>query len=200
MRCTASAAAPAVSVPGRLCHDSGMTSSRLGRQIADVAAALREAGVPFALIGGLALASHKVVRATQDVDLLVAAEQADAAEAALDTRGYRRVHRSDDAASYVRGDERVDFLYARRPAARRLLASAHELATVLGALRVVSAEGLIGFKLQALVNDPTRTQDLEDIRRLLRANHATLDTDEVRGYFALFDRESLLDELLREIR
>ena len=48
------------------------------------------------------------------------------------------------------------------------------LKTVLGELRVVSAEGLIGFKLQGLANDPRRTQDLEDIRALLRANRSTL--------------------------
>jgi hypothetical protein len=65
------------------------------------------------------------------------------------------------AASYVRGDERLDLLYAYRPIARR-------------------------------------TQDLEDIRALLRAHHAALDMEEVRGYFRLFERESLLDELLRE--
>jgi hypothetical protein len=65
-------------------------------------------------------------------------------------------------------------------------------------LHVVSAEGLIGFKLQALANDPRRTQDLEDIRALLRANHRTLDPAELRDYFRLFDRESLLDELLNE--
>jgi hypothetical protein len=53
-------------------------------------------------------------------------------------------------------------------------------------------------KLQALVNDPSRTRDLEDIRALLRANRGTLDTAELRGYFALLDREALLDELLRE--
>jgi len=51
----------------------GMPASRLGRQIAEIAAVLNALGIPFALIGGLALASHKVVRATQDVDLLVAA-------------------------------------------------------------------------------------------------------------------------------
>lgn len=45
--------------------------SRLGRQIAEVTAALRGIGAQFALIGGLALASHNVVRGTQDVDLLV---------------------------------------------------------------------------------------------------------------------------------
>ena len=60
----------------------------------------------------------------------------------------------------------------------------------------MSAEGLIAFKLQALVNDPRRTRDLEDIRQLIRANRATLNLEQVRGYFQLFDREALLDELL----
>ena len=66
-------------------------------------------------------------------------------------------------------------------------------------MRVVSAEGLIGFKLQALANEPRRTQDLEDIRALVRANRATLDLQEVREYFRIFDREPLLDEILRDI-
>ena len=104
------------------------------------------------------------------------------------------------AANYARRDERVDFIYASRPIARRLLAGAAALETTLCALRVVSAEGLIGFKLQGWVNDPGRTRDLEDIRALLRANRGTLDIDELREYFRLFDRESLLDDLLRETR
>lgn len=172
--------------------------SRLGRQIAEVTAALNARGVQFALIGGLALASHRVVRATQDVDLLADAERAGEIDAELARLGYRCLHRSTDAGNYARGDERVDLLYASRPIARRLLANAVESETSLGTLRVVTAEGLIGFKLQALANDPRRTQDLEDIRALLRANHATLDMAEIREYFRLFERESLLDELLRE--
>lgn len=176
-----------------------MPISRLGNQIAEVATALNAVGVGFALIGGLALASHKVVRATQDIDLLADAERADDIDAELKRLGYRCLHRSADAANYARGDERVDILYASRPIARRLLAGARELKTALGDLRVVSAEGLVGFKLQALVNDPSRTRDLEDIRALLRANRGTLDMAELRGYFGLFDREALLDELLREI-
>ena len=174
-------------------------ASRLGRQIAEASAALHGIGVRFALIGGLALAAHKVVRATQDVDLLTDAEMADQVEAELSKLGYRRLHRSADAANYARGDERIDFLYASRPIARQLLASAQEFKTGLGDMRVVSAEGLIGFKLQALVNDPRRTQDLEDIRALLRVNRATLDMEQVRGYFRLFERGALLDELLGEV-
>jgi len=82
----------------------------------------------------------------------------------------------------TREDERVDFLFAHRPIARRLLAHANETQAALGALRVVSAEGLVAFKLQTLVNDPGRTQDLEDIRALLRANRANLDMNELGGY------------------
>ncbi len=128
-----------------------MTLSRLAKQIAETVATLDAIDARFALIGGLALASHKVVRATQDVDLLVEAEKADAIEAEFFRLGYRCLHRSPDAANYVRGDERLDLLYASRPIAKGLLEGARRLETSLGALKVVSAEGLIGFKLQAFV-------------------------------------------------
>ena len=63
---------------------------------------------------------------------------------------------------------------------------------------MVSSKGLIGFKPQAPVNDPRRTQDLADIRALIRTNRATLDMAEVRAFFRLFDREALLEELLND--
>ena len=172
--------------------------SRLGRQIEEIGAALNAAGIPFALIGGLALAAHRVVRATSDVDLLAAAGNAGDVDAVATRVGYHNLHRSAEVANYLRGDERLDLLFASRPLAKRLLDEARERATTFGVLRVVSAEGLIGFKLQALTNDPRRVQDLEDIRALLRANRQTLDLEEVREYFRLFDREPLLDELLNE--
>jgi len=67
-------------------------------------------------------------------------------------------------------------------------------------LSVVTPEGLIAFKLQGWVNDSRRTQDLEDIRALLRANQGTLRLDDLRDYFRLFGREDLLDKLLNEVR
>jgi hypothetical protein len=173
-------------------------TSRLGRQISEVTAALRRIGASYALIGGLALAPYNVIRATQDVDLLTELEKAEAIDAALVALGYRCLHRSTDAGNYVRGDERVDLLYAHRPIARRLLAGAVTLGSSLGELRVISTEGLIGFKLQGWINDARRTQDLEDIRALLRANRTRLDMTEVREYFHLFDQDALLHELLGE--
>jgi hypothetical protein len=173
--------------------------SRLGKQIAEVTTALHILGARYALISELALAPHKVVRATQDVDLLVDLGKADEIDPELVRLGYRRLHRSHDAGNYSRNDERVDLLFASRPIALRLLAGAVELQTSLGNLRVIGVEGLIGFKLQGLVNDPRRTQDLEDIKALLRANRGKANINEVREYFRLFDREALLDGLLQEI-
>jgi predicted nucleotidyltransferase len=161
------------------------TLSRLGKQIEEIIAALNGVGVRFALIGGLALASYKVIRATRDIDLLTDVKSADEIDRLLTPLGYRCIHRSADAGNYLRGDERVDFLYASR--------------TAFGDLRVVSLEGLIGFKLQGFVNDARRTQDLEDIRALILANRSNLKMTEVQEYFRLFDREALLKEILDEI-
>ncbi|PKM16130.1 MAG: hypothetical protein CVV12_05110 [Gammaproteobacteria bacterium HGW-Gammaproteobacteria-2] len=170
--------------------------SKLADQIKEALAAFGRLRTSPALIGGLALASHRVVRATRDVGFLVESQDADRLHEMLLALGYRCVHRSDDAANYVRDHEGFDVLYARRQEALRLLAEAPEHRTPFGRLRVVSAEGLIAFKLQALVNDPTRARDLDDIEALLKANVHTLDMSEVRRYFALFERVELLEKLL----
>jgi hypothetical protein len=173
--------------------------ARLVEQIQQAVAAFSACKTMPALIGGLALAAHQVVRATRDVDFLADADDADRLHEILLALDYRCVHRSEDAANYVRGDEGLDLLYAHRPTARRLLAEAITRDTVMGTLRVISAEGLIGFKLQAWVNNPSRTRDLEDIRALLRAQRARLNMSELRDYFLLFDRTEMLDALLAEI-
>ena len=56
----------------------------------------------------------------------------------------------------------------------------------------------IGFKLQAVVNNPQRARDIDDIRFLLRNNRGKLNMEEVERYFLLFERKELLDELLAE--
>jgi hypothetical protein len=94
------------------------TLSRLGKQIEEIIAALNGGSVRFALIGGPALASYRVIRATRDIDLLTDVKSADEIDRLLTRLGYRCIHRSPDAGNYLRGDERVNFLYASRPAAR----------------------------------------------------------------------------------
>lgn len=169
---------------------------RLAEQLQEALQAFDSLATPPALIGGLALAAHQVIRATRDLDFLVAAEDGDRLHAVLTDLGYVCVHRSVDAGNYLRGLEGLDVLYAHRPVARELLSSAQDRATPLGRLRVVSVEGLVGFKLQGWTNDPSRVRDLDDLKSLIGLHKATLDLDQIRRYFVLFDREAMLDEIL----
>ena len=170
--------------------------SNLAEQIREALSMFARSGTEPALIGGLAVVAHQVVRATKDVDFLVEAEAADRVHDALLDLGYQCLYRSEDAANYVRAAEGLDLLYAHRPLARRLLAQASERETPMGRMRIISIEGLIGFKLQGFVNDATRTRDLDDIRALLKIHRASLDMTELREYFALFNKQELLNELL----
>lgn len=148
---------------------------------------------------GLAVVAHRVVRATQDVNLLVEAEAADKIHHALLGLACECRYRSQDAANGVRGTERLNLLDAHRPLARRLLAQATERDTPMGRLRVISVEGLIGFKLQGFVNDPKRTRDLGDIRPLLKVHRRSVKMGELGEYLSLFDRAELFHECLEQL-
>ncbi len=168
----------------------------LAGQIREALSMFARNGTEPALIGGLAVVAHQVVRATKDVDFLVEAEAADKVHVALLDLGYQCLYRSEDAANYVRGMEGLDLLYAHRPLARRLLEQATERETPMGRMRIISVEGLIGFKLQGYVNDATRIRDLDDIRALFKIHRVSLNMDELREYFSLFNQLKLFDELL----
>ena len=160
---------------------------------------LRAANIDYALIGGVAVNLHGVLRATADLDVLLRAEDADAAHDAFVEHGYTPIDRREDIASYVRGGERLDVLFARRPISRTLLANAAEYEIGALRLRAISVEGLIGLKVQALTDDPRRLKDLNDLVELFKVHRKRMDLDEIRTYFRLFDRERLLDDLLRAI-
>ena len=60
----------------------------LQQQLADAVDALEDAGVSWALCGGLALAVHGVARATEDIDLLVPEGDVERALTALGRAGF----------------------------------------------------------------------------------------------------------------
>ena len=168
----------------------------------EIHTALREADIAHALIGGVALAAHGAARATVDLDLLVDGERAGEVDQILRERGYRCLYRSEFAANYASeaaAKGRVDFLFARRAYGKAMLARAAAVRVLGESIRVVDASDLIGLKVQASTNDPSRRhRDLADIEQLLRAAH--VDLDRVREYFRLFDREKELDALLARER
>ncbi len=172
-------------------------NSRLFDQLRELVERFTEHGIRHALIGGIAVNIHGYARATSDVDFLIDLDDETSLHALMTELGYAAIDRREDLSSYMRGNQRADFLHAHREIGRRLLAGAARVAYGTVALPVISPEGLLGFKVQAFSDDPRRLKDLGDMLEVMRVCGKTLNWDEVRGYFAIFGREELFEELKR---
>ena len=113
-------------------------------------------------------------------------------------QGYEAVHRNDQVGNYLSRDPvlgRIDFLFVRRERGVAILKRASEHEVMGEPVKVAEASDLIGLKVQAYANNPSRRYgDLDDIARLIRAGG--VDLVRVREYFRLFECERDLDELL----
>ena len=160
-----------------------------------IVAEFAAAGIRYALIGGLAMAMRGVQRATLDVDFILLLEDLGNAHERLLALGYHRAFHSENVSHYLADDPalgRVDLLHAFRSPSLGMLERAEMLEIVSGlCLPVVHVEDLIGLKIQAAVNDPSRhRRDWNDIHLLVEnaSLHATsLDWDLLADYLALFD-------------
>lgn len=135
-----------------------------------VIGALEQAGVDYALCGGLALAVHGVARSTKDIDLLVEEASVPAALDALAPLGFRfrafpmkfpdgmriqRVTRIDGRELLT-----VDLLIVGEES-RDAWATRAPYPTAGGQVVAISRDALIALKVWA-----GRPQDLADVQRL----------------------------------
>ncbi len=127
--------------------------------------------IDFALCGGLAVAAHGLVRATQDIDFLIRGESLDqaylaAAEVGYDVRGrdisFKERTVEIRRVSNVVGEDVISLdLLLVTPHVEDVWQGREEIEFMGQKLFVVSREGLIKMKRQA-----GRPQDLADIDRL----------------------------------
>lgn len=162
--------------------------------------------IRYALIGGFALHAAGYTRATQDLDMLILKDDVSKAQKLLLNIGYSIAHQSEDVINFkgaLKELGQVDFLLAHRGYTKNMLKRARECDIMHGKLKVkvITPEDIIGLKIQASSNDPSRhSRDFADIEELLKRHADQLDLPLLREYFSLFEREAELDELLRKIK
>lgn len=136
---------------------------------------LEEEKIPYAIIGGMALAAHGFVRMTQGVDILITTEGLAAFRGRLVGRGY--VPAFPGASKVFRDTEthvRIEFLTTGefpgdgKPKAvmfpdPTLVSVEHE------GMRVVTLAKLIELKLASGMSVPHRLRDLADVQDLIGA-------------------------------
>ena len=166
--------------------------------------------VPMAVMGGLALAAWRHVRATRDVDLLIGVPDADVEIllATLTSAGLRPKHQPplislgslqilqllyEPPGSYL--DLQVDLLLAQSDYHRQALErrTPTRLAALDFDLDVLACEDLILHKLLA-----GRLVDRADAAMLLRANRAGLDLAYLLDWTRTLSLEAELSEVWKE--
>ena len=125
---------------------------------------MNNAGVSHALIGGFALASYGQHRATADIDLLADGSKKELVKETLLQKGFILRHESEEVLQFD-GIGFLDILLANRPLSLDMLKQA-KLNKELN-VYILQPEDLIGLKIQAYKNDPSRElQDKADIQKL----------------------------------
>jgi hypothetical protein len=149
-------------------------------------------GIDHALIGGLALVNLGLARATVDVDLLIDAEDKDKAKNLLLKNGFSLAFESAEFLQFT-GLGYLDILLAQRPISREMLKNA----TIINEINIkcLLPEDIIGLKIQAYTNDPSREfQDKADIQFLIE-NYSQMDWKKIRSYADLFSKWNEIEEI-----
>ena len=158
--------------------------------------------VRFGVIGGVGVIIYGVPRGTLDVDLLIHGEDLSKADEILKHLGYSRSHQDENIVRYVGtgGLGVVDGLIAhRKPSLDMLTRVRQERAAGLSdPIPVVAPEDLIGLKVQAFSNDPSRkARDTTDIEAIAGRRGSTLDWKRIVDYYAAFGLQSVGEDLRR---
>ncbi|HEY5313229.1 MAG TPA: hypothetical protein VIK18_11950 [Pirellulales bacterium] len=138
-----------------------------------IAGRLNELGIPYAIVGGMALFQHGYRRFTEDIDILVTRGALKSIHAALDGRGYvRPFERSKnlrDAESRVKIEFLVSGEYPGDGKPQPVKFPDPESLTVdRDGIKVLDLARLIELKLASGLTGSDRLKDLADVQELIK--------------------------------
>lgn len=160
-----------------------MDSSPLQKAAADIAHRLSEMGIDYAIAGALCLAAHGVVRATEDVDVLITREGLERFKQSWLGRGYVDLRPGGKAMRDTVHGVKIDFLiagdYPGDGKPKPVSFPAPEAAGAdAGRFRVVSLPHFLEIKLASGMTAPHRLQDLADVLKLIAVAKLPCDLGE----------------------
>ncbi len=158
------------------------------RALSEMAETLRQLGIDFSVVGGLAVSVRGEVRTTRDVDIAITIDQRGLEDLIVELRQrgydiYKLVeHETAGRTATVRlfapSGVLVDIIAASSGIEADIVAAATSITMEsLGPVKVACAEDLLAMKVLSL--SPRRPQDAVDAQVLLRAN-PDLDLSRVR--------------------
>jgi hypothetical protein len=153
-------------------------SSKLHDSLRTLAKQLDVLGIPYAVVGGMALTAHGFARMTDDIDVLVTRADLKRLHDAVVGRGYRRVFEGSKSLRDTRTGVKIEFLLAGDfpgsgkpqplsfPSPSQTERLVHEGVSFIGLARLVELKLASG-----MTGGVDRARDLVDVQRLIDILH-----------------------------
>lgn len=133
---------------------------------------LEEWGIPYAVVGGMAMFFHGYRRFTEDVDLLVTRDALARIHEKLEGLGYLPSFKGSKQLRDSESGVRIEFLVTGeypgdgqpKPLA---FPRPEDVATTIEGLQVLRLSALIELKLASGMSNPRRAKDLVDVQELI---------------------------------
>ncbi|MDY6988890.1 MAG: hypothetical protein SWQ30_12640 [Thermodesulfobacteriota bacterium] len=189
-----------------------MTSQKLRNVLRLIADNLTQEGIPYSLIGAMALSLYGISRFTADIDLLTEGRFWYQISPIMEKLGYTCHQKTGAFAQFdsemgVYG--KIDFMFVDTPDGKEILARGIVVCDeLIGTHRVVQPTDYIVLKLMAIANNPSRSQkDEADIlavldlyrNRLVPDRFESLDKERVCLFAGRFGIRRMAEEYFQKI-
>ena len=141
--------------------------------VARISRRLEELGIPFVVVGGIAMFHHGFRRFTEDVDLLVTQKDLEVIHEHLDGLGYVRPFATSKNLRDAANGVKIEFLITGEypgDGKPKPIAFPHpkDVFEIRDGIKVLQLPRLIELKLASYMTGKARSKDLGDVEELIR--------------------------------
>ncbi len=141
--------------------------------VARISRRLEDLGIPFVVVGGIAMFHHGFRRFTEDVDLLVTQHDLETIHERLDGLGYVRPFAASKNLRDATNGVKIEFLITGEypgDGKPKPVAFPHpnDVCEIRDGIRVLQLPRLIDLKLASYMTGKARSKDLGDVEELIR--------------------------------
>jgi hypothetical protein len=155
-------------------------------QLDRIALILNKEQIPFALIGGLAIGALGYQRFTNDIDLMIDGSFRSNVKRIFIENGYSVFSENSEFLQFRCQATPVDIMFANRDISKNMLKSA-QLIAGSQLIKCLSAEAIIGLKIQSFATNPKRSlKDKADIQALIERR--SVNWGEIKLYADAFEK------------
>jgi hypothetical protein len=176
--------------------------SSLHETLRKLRAKLDELGIPYVVLGGIALTAHGYTRTTDDIDVLVTKADLKKIHSKLEGLGYKREFAGSKNIRDTSTNVKIEFVLtgdypgSGKPQPVSFPNPADAEPVEVEGVKFVGLHPLIELKLASgMTGGPDRAKDLVDVQQLIKLLHLPRSVDKVLHEYVRGKYDQLWDEL-----